>query len=307
VVAYPSVDRGALARLAAIAAEDPAGAPVTMVDCPEHLELIPAGGGRVPVAIDLDVGYWPLGGRLKFGPRRSPIRTAADAGAFAAAIARAPHVELVGVMGYEGQIAGVADRVPHRALENAVIRVMKHFSAADVRERRGDMVAAIREHAELRFVNGGGTGSIAQTVADPSVTEVAAGSGLYAPMLFQYYRDFHLAPAAGVALALNRRPGPGVITAQGGGYVASGTARADRQPVPAWPGGLSLDPREGAGEAQTPLLGAATADMPIGGRVYMRHAKAGELCERFNTLHVIEHGQLAGEMATYRGEGQVFL
>ncbi len=302
VVAYPSVERGALAALAEL---DPATAPVLMVDSVAQLELIPGTG--TPVAIDLDVGYWPLGGRVKFGPKRSPIRTPEQAAALAAEIARRPNVELVGVMAYEGQIAGVADRVPHRALENLVIRGMKRLSAADVRERRGGMVAAIRQYADLRFVNGGGTGSIAQTAGDPAVTEVAAGSGFYAPMLFQYYRDFTLAPAAGFALALNRRPGAGVLTALGGGYVASGATRADRQPVPAWPPGLSLDPLEGAGEAQTPLIGPAADTMAIGERVYLRHAKAGELCERFNALYVIEGGRLAGEFATYRGEGQAFL
>jgi D-serine deaminase-like pyridoxal phosphate-dependent protein len=307
VVAYPSVERDALRRLAELAAQRPDTAPVIMIDSPEQLDFIPSRGGQVPVAIDLDVGYWPLGGRLKFGPKRSPIRTPATAAQLAAEIARRPHVRLVGVMAYEGQIAGVADRVPRRALENAAIRAMKHFSAHDVRERRAAMVAAIAEHAELRFVNGGGTGSIAQTVAEPAVTEVAAGSGFYAPMLFQYYRGFQLAPAAGFALSLNRRPGPGVITALGGGYVASGATRADRQPVPAWPTGLSLDPLEGAGEAQTPLIGAAADRARVGDRVYLRHAKAGELCERFNSLYVIEDGRLAGELATYRGEGQAFL
>jgi D-serine deaminase-like pyridoxal phosphate-dependent protein len=307
VVAYPSVEARPLAQLARLAADDPTGAPVVMVDSSAHLELIPTGAGRVPVAIDLDVGYWPLGGRVKFGPKRSPIRTAAQAGAFAAEIGRRSHVELVGVMAYEGQIAGVADRVPKRALENMAVRVMKHFSAVDVRERRAEMVAAIRQHADLRFVNGGGTGSIAQTVAEDAVTEVAAGSGFYAPMLFQYYRGFSLAPAAGYALSLNRRPGAGIITALGGGYVASGSVRADRQPVPVWPPGLALDPLEGAGEAQTPLLGRDTAALTVGARVYMRHAKAGELCERFNSLHVIEGGKLVDEIATYRGEGKAFL
>jgi D-serine deaminase-like pyridoxal phosphate-dependent protein len=310
VVAYPSVEPGPLAELARTAAEDPDGAPVIMVDSSEQLDLIPAGragAAPVPVAIDLDVGYWPLNGRLRFGPKRSPIRTPEQAASLAADIVRRENLHLVGVMAYEGQIAGVADRVPRRGLENAAIRVMKHFSARDVRERRAAMVAAVAEHAELRFVNGGGTGSIAQTAAEPAVTEATAGSGFYAPMLFQYYRGLRLEPAAGFALSLNRRPGPGVITALGGGYVASGAVRADRQPVPAWPPRLRLDPLEGAGEAQTPLIGAGADALSIGGRVYLRHAKAGELCERFNSLHVIENGELAGELATYRGEGQAFL
>jgi D-serine deaminase-like pyridoxal phosphate-dependent protein len=302
VVAYPSVTASALRALAQL---DPERAPVLMVDCVEQLDLIPGSG--VPVAIDLDVGFWPLAGRLRFGPRRSPIRTPEQAARLAAEIARRPNVELVGVMAYEGQIAGVADRVPGRRLENAAIALMKRRSAPDVRERRAAMVAAIAAHAELRFVNGGGTGSVALTAAEAAVTEVTAGSGFFAPMLFQYYRGLGLEPAAGFALPVNRRPGRGVITALGGGYVASGPARADRQPVPVWPPGLRLDRLEGAGEAQTPLHGAAADALAIGDTVYLRHAKAGELCERFNELQVISDGRLIDPVATYRGEGQAFL
>ena len=160
-------------------------------------------------------------------------------------------------MAYEGQIAGVADRVPGGAWRTSAMRVMKRLSTPDVAERRAAMVAAVREVAELEFVNGGGTGSIETTVAEPAVTEVAAGSGFYAPMLFQYYRALATSRRRrGFALPVVRKPAPGVATALGGGYVASGATRADRQPVPVAPAGLHLDPLEGAGEAQTPLLGA---------------------------------------------------
>jgi D-serine deaminase-like pyridoxal phosphate-dependent protein len=300
VVAYPWTGPTALAELGDITAGEPAGAPVVMVDSVEHLDLIASVTTKpVRVAIDLDVGYWPLSGRLKFGPKRSPIRAAADAGALAREIASRPSLQLVGVMAYEGQIAGVADKVPGRALENLAIR--------DVASRRSEMVAAVREVADLEFVNGGGTGSIRSTVAEAAVTEVAAGSGFYAPMLFQYYRRLHLAPAAGYALPIARKPARGIATALGGGYVASGSVRADRQPVPVAPAGLALDPLEGAGEAQTPLLGEAAAGLNIGDRVYLRHAKAGELCERFNTLHLVQSGQVVAEVPTYRGEGMCFL
>ena len=311
VVAYPWTGAAALGELAALTAADPDGAPAVMVDCVEHLELIaravPAGAPPVRVCLDLDVGYWPLHGRLRFGPKRSPVRTPADAGALAAEVARRPEVRLVGVMAYEGQIAGVADNVPGRALENLAVRAMKSLSGRDVAARRGELVAAVRRVGELEFVNGGGTGSIESTSGEAAVTEIAAGSGFYAPMLFQYYRGFRLAPAAGFALPVARKPSPSVATALGGGYVASGAVRADRLPVPVAPAGLRLDPREGAGEAQTPLLGPAAAGLAVGDRVYLRHAKAGELCERFNTLVLIEGERVVDEVPTYRGEGRCFL
>ena len=311
VVAYPWTGTAALSELAGVTAADPQGAPAVMVDSTEHLELIqaavPAGASPIRVCMDLDVGYWPLGGRLKFGPKRSPIRTPEAAARLAAEIERRPAVRLVGVMAYEGQVAGVADAVPGRALENLAIRAMKRLSVREVRERRRDMVAAVRSVGDLEFVNGGGTGSISSTVAEPAVTEVAAGSGFYAPMLFQYYRTLSLAPAAGYVLPVSRKPAPGIATALGGGYVASGSARADRRPVPAYPAGLRLDPLEGAGEAQTPLLGPAAAGLRVGDRVYLRHAKAGELCERFNTLYLIEQERVVDEVPTYRGEGKCFL
>ena len=114
------------------------------------------------------------------------------------------------------------------------------------------------------------------------MTELAAGSGLYGPTLFDAYRAFAPRPAALFALPVVRRPGPGVVTALGGGYLASGAGDAARLPRPYLPAALKLDGQEGAGEVQTPLLGAAADDLALGDRVYMRHAKAGELCERFD-------------------------
>ena len=73
------------------------------------------------------------------------------------------------------------------------------------------------------------------------------------------------------------------------------------------PAGLHLDRQEGAGEVQTPLLGAPADRLAMGDRVYFRHAKAGELCERFATLHLLEGERIVDEVPTYRGEGQCFL
>ena len=313
VLAYPGTDPEQLLGLARLTADEPERAPVAMVDCAEHLDLIEAAlevagtSAPVRVAIDIDLSYHALGGRLKIGPKRSPIRTPEAAVALAREIQGRRGVELVGLMAYEGQIAGVGDDVPGKPLVNLGIRAMQRASARDIRERRGRIVAAVRRLGELEFVNGGGTGSIELTAAEPAVSEVAAGSGFYAPVLFDHFRRFQLRPAAVFALPISRRPGPGVATALGGGYLASGAGGKDRLPEPFLPTGLRLDPLEGAGEVQTPLLGGAANRLRVGDRVYFRHVKAGELCERFNQLYLIEGEAIVDQVPTYRGDGQAFL
>jgi len=311
LVAYPSIDRHAISRLATLAAEDAEGAPTLVVDDAAQLDRIEGavGSGPTPirVAIDIDVGFSALRGSVQIGPKRSPIRTARAARELATEIVARPGVELDGLIAYEGQIAGVGDATPGQALRNLGIRRMQRASTQQVRERRAEIVAAVREIAPLRFVNGGGTGSLETTAAEDAVTELAAGSGFYAPGLFDNYSRFSLTPSAGFALPIVRRPAPGCVTALGGGYVASGAPGPDRLPKPWLPAGLHLDRREGGGEVQTPLLGEAALRMRIGDRVYMRHAKAGELCEHFNRLLLIEGDEIVGEAPTYRGEGFDFL
>ena len=311
VVAYPTTDRGCLTRLARITSEDPEEAPVVMVDSAEHLDLIEEAAtsfvAPIRVAMDIDLSWWPLGGRLKIGPKRSPIRTAEEALALAREIDRRERTKLVGLMAYEGQIAGVGDNVPRKALSNLMTRAMQSQSAKDVAERRAEIVTALSEVAQLEFVNGGGTGSIELTASEWGVTEIAAGSGFFAPILFDHYRAFKLRPAAMFALPVVRRPGPGVATALGGGYLASGVGAKDRMPVPYLPAGLQLDPYEGAGEVQTPLRGSAADRLRVGDRVYLRHVKAGELCERFNKLYLVAGTTIRDEVPTYRGEGKSFL
>ncbi len=98
-----------------------------------------------------------------------------------------------------------------------------------------------------------------------------------------------------------------MITVLGGGYLASGPGDRSRLPQPYLPAGLRLDRAEGAGEVQTPLTGPAADGLRIGDRVWFRHAKAGELCERFNELHLIEGDAVTAIAPTYRGEGRAFL
>ena len=311
LLAYPTTDAEALEELALRSAAHPAGAPIVMVDCVEHLDAIEAvlGAAAAPVrvCIDIDAGWWALGGRIKVGPKRSPVRTVEQAVALAREIEQRPQIELDALMAYEGQIAGVGDQPPGQRLRGRVIRFMQRRSAAELAERRGAIVAALGEFVDLEIVNGGGTGSLELTGAEDAVTEVTAGSGFYAPALFDHYSRFTLTPAAGYALPIVRKPTPEVATALGGGYLASGPADASRLPAPWLPPGLEFDPEEGAGEVQTPLLGDAAANLAVGDRAYLRHAKAGELCERFNALHLVAGNEIVDVVPTYRGDGQCFL
>jgi len=311
LLAYPTADTEALGELALRSVANPGDAPIVMVDCVEHLDAIEsvlgAGAAPVRVCIDVDASWWALGGRIKVGPKRSPVHTVEQALALAREIERRPQLDLAALMAYEGQIAGVGDRPPGRRLRGAAIRAMQRRSAAELAKRRASIVAAIRELAELEIVNGGGTGSLELTAGEDAVTEVTAGSGFYAPALFDHYSRFSLTPAAGFALPIVRKPARGVATALGGGYLASGSGDAARLPVPWLPAGLELDPEEGAGEVQTPLSGPPAAELQVGDRVYLRHAKAGELCEHFAALHLVEGGEIVDVVPTYRGEGKAFL
>jgi D-serine deaminase-like pyridoxal phosphate-dependent protein len=311
VVAYPTADMTALAKLASH--PQAALAVTVMTDSIDHLDLIARAAAAVPepqqirVAIDIDAGYLALGGKLRAGALRSPIRAAAQAAALARAIVSRPGLKLAGIMAYEAQIAGVGDNPPGRPGYARAIRVMQARSAAELARRRAAIVAAVRAVAPLEFVNGGGTGSIASTAAEPAVTEIGAGSGLYQPLLFDAYTSFSGTPAAMFALPVVRRPGPGIATVLGGGYLASGPGNESRVPRPYLPAGLRLDANEGAGEVQTPVLGAVADGLRVGDRVWFRHAKAGELCERFNELHLIDGGAVTATVPTYRGEGKAFL
>jgi D-serine deaminase-like pyridoxal phosphate-dependent protein len=310
LVAYPTADRSALARLAG----DPVAreAVTVMIDCPDHLDMIEkaaatvADAGPVRVCIDIDTAYVALGGRMRAGARRSPVRTPADAAALARNAVTRPAVRLAGILAYEAQIAGVGDNPSGRPYYARAVRYMQRKSGAELAVRRAAIVAAVQDVAPLEFVNGGGTGSIEKTTAEGAVTEIGAGSGLYQPWLFDSYRGFSGQPAALFALPVVRRPGPGVVTVLGGGYLASGPAQASRLPQPYLPAGLRLDAQEGAGEVQTPLLGPAADRLAVGDRVWFRHAKAGELCERFSQLHLIEDRSVTATVPTYRGEGQAF-
>ncbi|RCH67064.1 amino acid deaminase/aldolase [Streptomyces sp. SDr-06] len=310
LLAYPSADRASFAELTS----DPklARAVTVMVDDPAQLDLVDRAreddGLEVRVCLELDTSLQLFGGRVRVGARRSPLRTPAQLAELARSVARRPGFRLVGLMAYEGHVAGVGDAVAGRPVRSRAIRLMQATARKELAARRAEVVRAVRAVVpDLEFVNGGGTGSVQHTAAEAAVTEIAAGSGLYVPRLFDNYTSFSGRPAALFAQPVVRRPGVGVVTVLGGGYPASGAPGADRLPVPYLPEGLHYDPQEGAGEVQTPLLGSPADDLLIGDKVWFRHAKAGELCERFDALYLVEGDRVAATVPTYRGEGRTFL
>jgi len=317
LVAYPTADAPALRELAG-RSRSAAQRIAVMLDSVEQLAPLEraigsAGPGAVRVCIDVDAGWRALGGRVRVGVKRSPTHTPEQAGELARAIVVRKSLRLVGVMMYEAQIAGLGDRPPGRPLRARAIAAVQARSARELAGRRAAVVRAVGEvleragEAPLELINGGGTGSLERTAAEAAVSELTAGSGLYAPALFDSYSAFTPRPAALFALPVVRRPASGVVTALGGGYLASGPGDAARLPQPYLPRGLRLDRQEGAGEVQTPLIGAVADSLAIGDRVYMRHAKAGELCERFSSVHLLQGETIVDEAPTYRGEGRCFL
>ncbi len=310
VVGYPSTDRAALRALLTDA--EALDRVTLMIDDVAHLDLldavVPAAAraGTVRLAIDLDASLRLADGRVHLGVRRSPVHSPGQAAALARAVAARRASRLVGLMAYEAQVAGLGDAPRGRPIRARAVRTVQRRSVAELRERRAAAVTAVSAEADLEFVNGGGTGSLETTSADPSVTELAAGSGLLAPTLFDGYRAFTLRPAALYALPVVRRPGPGLATVASGGWVASGPPGLDRLPMPVHPTGLRLLPGEGAGEVQTPLRGRAADTLRVGDLVWFRHAKAGELCEHVDVLHAVEADSRSTPVATYRGEARTF-
>lgn len=305
LLGYPTVDLHALGRLLD---DDRARTTVTlMVDCPEHLDIVDrarASTGStsvVRVALDIDAGFRL--GRSHVGPKRSPLHDPAEVVELAGEVLRRPGFALVGVMTYEGQVAGVPDDVPGQRTKSAVVRRLKSASMAQLAERRSAIARALGQLVELEFWNGGGSGSIEATVADPTVTEVAAGSGLLVPTLFDHYQSFLPRPAAFFAAPVVRRPSADIATVAGGGFIASGPSGRDRSPTPWAPPGLHLTGLEGAGEVQTPLTGPGATSLEVGARVWFRHAKSGELAEHTNVVHLLSGDAIVDSVPSYRGLG----
>lgn len=297
LMGYPTTDSKALARLA----QDPSEITL-MVDLPEHLEFLESFSPREKFSVCLDVDLSMDLPGVRFGVYRSHLTDRETLWPLLARFKNSGKLQLTGLMGYEAQVAGVADA------NSPLVRKLKGLSIKQLRRRREDIFNAIKEAGyELKLVNGGGTGSLSSTREEECVTEMTVGSGFYAPGLFDHYRDFKLRPALAFTLPVVRTPAPDIITCLGGGHIASGAIGITKLPTPWLPEGLQFLKHEGAGEVQTPLRNQGSHQLKLGDLVIMRHAKAGEVCEHFNEIKLIERGKVTGTISTYRGEGKCFL
>jgi len=311
VVAYPTCQRADAERFAAL---NRGGARVAaMVDDVRQLQVLAAAavarGSVVPVVIDVDMAWRApgLSERVVLGVRRSPLYEPDAVVALARRVAETPGLRFVGAMGYEAQIAGLPDR-DAKGRRDAGNGALKALSRAQVKGRRAAVREALdRARLAVELFNGGGTGSARWTANDPSVTEVTVGSGFVGGTLFDGLDDFAPEPALFFALQVVRAPAPGLVTCLGGGYIASGTPGWEKLPRPCLPAGLTLLPWEGAGEVQTPLRVPPGVRLVPGDPVVFRHAKAGELAERFGAYHLLRGDRVVETVPTYRGDGRCFL
>lgn len=303
VLAYPTVDRPALAEL--VGSPTSAAHVTLMVDDVAQLDVVDSvrSSPAVPVRVALDVDAGLRFGGQHVGPKRSPVHDVADVVRLAQHVVDRDGFSLVGVMTYEGQVAGVPDDVPSQRARSLVVRRLKAASMTQLAERRREIAERLAPLVGLEFWNGGGSGSVEATAADPTVTEVAAGSGLLVPGLFDHYRSFAPRPAAFFGLPVTRKPSDAMATVHGGGLIASGAVGHDRAPIPWAPPGLHLTSLEGAGEVQTPLTGHPAALLGIGDLVWFRHAKSGELFEHTNSVRLLAGDAFVDEVPTYRGCG----
>ena len=262
VLGYPTVDRDALRRLTA--SEEAFAAITLMVDDVAQLDLVdacrtsePRSGSpstSTPACVSAPRTSVP-GARRCTRPRRC-------SGSSGSLLGR-PGFRLVGVMTYEGQVAGVPDDVPTQRARSVVVRRIKAASMRQLADRRAELSARLRALVELEFWNAGGTGLARgdrrRPRGDRARRRLRACSPRHCSTTTPASRSL---PATFFGVPVVRRPAQDVVTVAGGGFVASGAAGKDRLPMPWAPSGLALTGLEGAGEVQTPLVGPAATATP---------------------------------------------
>ncbi|MTB51051.1 alanine racemase [Lewinella sp. W8] len=306
LVGYPVADPGLLRKIGEAIR---GGAQIClMVDLPEHLEMLEAVGKDLgisfPVCLDLDCSSVYPG--LHFGVHRSSVKGVEGVRRFLEQLRSYRHLKLEGLMGYEAQIAGVGDTDTGFWLKDKVVQWLKSRSVAEIADRRQQTVELMEAMGfSLRFVNAGGTGSMESSREEPWITEITVGSGFYQSHLFDHYRQYRAHPALFYAVPVVRRPRPDTVVAHGGGFVASGATGKEKAPQVYLPEGGRLVANEGVGEVQTPIIFSQGPLPALNDPIFFRHAKAGELCERFNEILLLEPDSIRS-LKTYRGMGWSF-
>lgn len=308
LVAYPTLQESMIVEMCA---ELKKGKTIYLTaDSIHQLERINEIAGQnnttIPISLDVDISDQFYG--IYFGVYRSSIKTIKHFQECLDAFKRLPFIKLRGIMTYDAQIAGVADQLKTKQAINPIIQTLKKKSLKSIHKKREQITQIVNQQGnKLDFFNAGGTGSLELVSKDKNVTEVTFGSGLFQSTYFDHYSNFQNRPAAAYVLEVCRNPKPNYYTCLGGGYIASGSVGAEKLPSIIYPKNAKLIKDEGAGEVQTPFYCKENIDLLQRNFAIFRHAKAGELCERFNHLYLLSNGEQVDFIPTYRGEGKCFL
>lgn len=310
-VAYPEINPQDLKILAELTKK---GCNISITaDSLDHFNMLDKLGKehdcKIKIVLELDGSLRALGGKLNLGVRRSSVKTLEELKNRLSFIRNMKHIKLYGVMLYEAQVAGLADKLPFSKLQNPIKKRIKASSIPKIKEfRQKSMEIIYNEGFSPEIINGGGSGSIFSSIEDDSLSEVTVGSGFICSQLFSYYEDLDLQPSIFYAIETVRKPEKGYITCMGGGYVASGSHGLEKQPTLFLPKGIEATELEGFGEVQTPFkILDNKVKIDLGDPIILRHAKAGELAEHFNNYHFFKNDKVVSIEPTYRGFGLSFL
>ncbi len=322
LLAYPCMETGSLAQALTILRQEDAGlwqnsqqpwkkfpGVQFTVSQVEHLDALRAAAShldfatsqyfKIPIVLDLDMAYRIFG--QTFGVRRSGLRNYEDLEPLLEQIQKGPFL-LSGILAYEAQIAGLPDW-------NVFLRFFKKISMRDVLKRRAKLREESLASVDNRniFFNGGGSGSILESMKDPNIDEITVGSGFLMPHLFDYYEnlaELALRPAQYFSLRVTRKPKAKIVVCQSGGFIASGQVGEEKAPRVAFPPDYRQLRNEGFGEVQTPLKGEG--DLNIGDLVFCRPAKSGESLDCFTEVLLVDGAAELKRAVTYRGSAKSF-
>ena len=248
------------------------------------------------VALDCDASLRV--GRVHLGVRRSPTRTPEQALAVVRA-ALGVGLDVRGVMFYDAQVAGLPDAGPH-------VRVLKRRSVRELARaarRRGGR-GAQRDRPAVRQRRGhgqpapvrGATRSSPSWPPGPGSTRRRSSTATTTSPSARRWRSRcrwcggrHRATSRPSAAATCRAVSRGGRGCRRRCVVACRWC-APRRPV----------------RCRRRCTATDADGLRVGDRVWLRGAKAGELLERFDVVHLVSGGELVGTVPSYRGEGRNF-
>jgi D-serine deaminase-like pyridoxal phosphate-dependent protein len=178
---------------------------------------------------------------VNMGMNRAGVEPGADCLALARFIAALKGVAFAGLMGWEGQTAGIPDPTDKATAVTAAVASIVQ-SAAMCREAG----------LPVNIVSCGGTGNYWISAAQPGITEIQAGGGVFCDV--HYAKDFGVAHPCALTImtTVTSRPTPGRIICDAGKKTMSSDA-AVPEPIGLGPvRSARLSAEHGAVELETP-------------------------------------------------------